>query len=169
MKTFIICIISALSIISIIHLGYKYLPAQQDNKLVANTTDYKKTWYYDGEILYPDNTHSDTLVVIRATFLNKIMHSDKSLVVSKNDLDLGPDDNDDEDDKPELVTIKTKDDFDNEMFNNSSNVSIPALLTRCCASITGKKLLMPQEYNDNNHTDDLTTTVTDESILIEFQ
>ncbi len=165
MKRLIISLMIGLVAVYVLYIVYKDFtePEAIITKTSYNITDYKETWYYEGQILYPDNMHKDTLIVIRANFLNKILHGSKMLNTNKNE-NLGPDDIDDD-----TITIENKDNKDDLLINNPSSVSIPTLLSTCCIALNGRKLSYPTKYDENNQTDDLSAIVTDNTVTISFQ
>ena len=162
MKKLFIVLLIGFSIIYVITMIYNNLNNPQSNNI--KYTEYKQIWYYQGEVLYPDNIHNDTLIVIRANFLNKILHGSKILNTDKNE-NLGPDENDEAD----TITIKNKDNKDDVLINNPASVSVSTLLSICCIPLNGRKLSLPEEYNENNQTDDLSAIVTDDAVVISFQ
>ncbi len=49
------------------------IPCPPKNEVKKSDTAF---WYYDGQVLYPDYAHDDTLVVVRANLLNKVITKD---------------------------------------------------------------------------------------------
>lgn len=87
-------------------------------------------WHYDGEVLYPKNEGDDTLIVIRANYLNYLLNQREFRFTDK---------------------------------------AVTEALKNTCTRVNGRVLDLPEEYEANNHFDDLTTVISKDTIHIYFQ